>query len=79
MAMRCGRGPTMWASLLSVAAFDFFFVPPYLTFAVADMGSLVTFSIMLCAALVISTLTICLCQQAEPPANASGVQWRSTP
>ncbi len=54
----------MWASLLSVAAFAFFFVPPYLTFAVADMGSLVTVSIMLCAALVISTLTIRLCQQA---------------
>ena len=64
MAMRCGRGPAMWASILSVAAFDFFFVPPYLTFAVADMGSLVTFSIILCAALVISTLTIRLRQQA---------------
>src|SRR6266851_5799500 len=64
VAMRGGRGPAMWASLLSVAAFAFFFVPPYLTFAVADMGSLVTVSIMLCAALVISTLTIRLCQQA---------------
>src|SRR2546428_4293389 len=62
--MRGGRGPAMWASILSVAAFAFFFVPPYLTFAVADMGSLVTVSIMLCAALVISTLTIRLCQQA---------------
>ena len=64
MAMRCGRGPAMWASILSVAAFAFFFVPSYLTFAVADLGSLVTLSIMVCAALVISTLTIRLCQQA---------------
>src|SRR6266446_7498985 len=55
--MRGGRGPAMWASLLSVAAFAFFFVPPYLTCAVADMGSLVTVSIMLCAALVISPPT----------------------
>ena len=64
VAMRCGRGPAMWASILSVAAFAFFFVPPYPTFAVADMASLVTFSVMLCAALVISMLTIRLCQQA---------------
>src|SRR6266446_3170626 len=40
VAMRCGRGPAMWASLLSVAAFAFFFVPLYLTFAVPVMGSL---------------------------------------
>jgi len=64
VAMRCGRGPAMWASILSVAAFAFFFVPLYLTFAVADMGSLVTFSVMIFAALVISMLTIRLCQQA---------------
>ena len=48
VAMRCGRGPAMWASILSVAAFAVFFVPPYLTFAVADMGSLVTFSNQWC-------------------------------
>ncbi len=64
VAMRCGRGPAMWASLLSVAAFAFFFVPPYPTFAVADMASLVTFSIMLFSSLFIITLTIRLCQQA---------------
>src|SRR5215470_9437481 len=47
VAMRCGRGPAIWTSILSVAAFDFFFVPPYLTFAVADMAYLVTFTVML--------------------------------
>src|SRR5262245_13854032 len=65
IAMRCGRGPAIWASILSVAAFDFFFVPPYLTFAVADMAYLVTFTVMLFVALVISTLTVRLRQQAE--------------
>src|SRR5579862_4522583 len=30
-AARFGRGPAIFASFLSVAAFDFFFVPPYLT------------------------------------------------
>ena len=33
--------------MLSVAAFDFFFVPPSLTFAVSDTEYLVTFAVML--------------------------------
>ena len=39
-ASRLGRGPSILASVLSVAAFDFFFVPPYLTFAVSDTAVL---------------------------------------
>ena len=58
---------------------DFFFVPPYLTFAVADMAYLITFTVMLFVALVISTLTIRLRSKQKPPANASGVRRRSTP
>ena len=65
VAMRFGRGPAIWASVLSVAAFDFFFVLPYLSFAVSDMQYLVTFTVMLFVALVISTLTVRLRQQAE--------------
>ncbi len=53
----CGRGPSVLASVLSVAAFDFFFVPPFLTFAVSDTQYLLTFAVMLTIALVISTLT----------------------
>jgi two-component system, OmpR family, sensor histidine kinase KdpD len=62
--MRGGRGPARWAALLSVAAGACFFVPPYRTCAVAALGSRVTLSIMVCAALVLSTLTIRLGQQA---------------
>jgi two-component system, OmpR family, sensor histidine kinase KdpD len=51
--------------VLSVLAFDFFFVPPYLTFAVSDVEYLVTFTVMLLVALIISTLTVRLQQQAE--------------
>ncbi|MGH2543909.1 MAG: DUF4118 domain-containing protein, partial [Ardenticatenaceae bacterium] len=65
VAARYGRGPSLLASLLSVATFDFFFVPPYLTFAVSDSQYLVTFGVMLVVALVISTLTVRLRQQAE--------------
>ena len=60
-----GRGPSMLASLLSVAAFDFFFVPPFGTFAVADTEYLFTFLVMLLTGLVISTLTARVQFQAE--------------
>jgi two-component system sensor histidine kinase KdpD len=65
VAVRFGRGPAVLASVLSVAAFDFFFVPPYLTFAVSDTEYLITFGVMLCAALVISTMAARLREQAR--------------
>jgi len=57
VSARAGRGASVAAAVLSVAAFDFFFVPPYLTFAVSDTQYLVTFAVMLVVALVTSTLT----------------------
>ena len=55
----------MLASVLSVAAFDLCFVSPTMSFAVAHLEYLVTFAVMLLVALVISTLTVRLHQQAE--------------
>src|SRR5204863_194769 len=65
VAMRFGRVASALASVLSVAAFDFFFVPPYFTFAVTDSQYLVTFMVMLVVALVISDLTLRARDQAE--------------
>jgi two-component system sensor histidine kinase KdpD len=65
VAARFGRGPSILATVLSVATFDFFFVRPYLTFAVSDAEYLVTFVVMLAVGLVISTLTVRLRQQAD--------------
>ncbi len=65
IATRYGRGPSVLASVLSVAAFDFFFVPPYLTFAVANTQYLLTFAVMLVVGLVISGLTVRIRLQAE--------------
>jgi two-component system sensor histidine kinase KdpD len=65
VAARHGRGPSLLASLLSVVAFDFFFVPPYLTFAVSDAEYLITFAVMLLASFVISGLTVRIRTQAE--------------
>ena len=39
---RYGQLPALLTSVLGVAAFDFFFVPPYYTFAVADAQALST-------------------------------------
>jgi len=65
VAMRAGRGPSLAASVLSVAAFDFFFVPPFFTFAVTDTRHLFTFLVMLVVGLVISGLTLRTRTQAE--------------
>ncbi len=60
-----GRGPAVLAAVLSVAVFDFFFVPPFYTFGVTDTEYLITFGVLLTTGLVISTLTTRLRQQAE--------------
>jgi len=60
-----GLGPSILASLLSVLVFDFFFVPPVISFTVADTQYLVTFGVMLALAVIISTLTAQIRHQAE--------------
>ena len=65
VATRHGRRPSGLAALLSVAAFDFFFVPPHMTFAVSDTQYLVTFGVMLVVGLLISTLAVRVKAQAE--------------
>ncbi|HET7375120.1 MAG TPA: sensor histidine kinase KdpD, partial [Anaerolineae bacterium] len=64
-AVRFGRGPSILATILSVAAFDFFFIPPFYTFAVSDTQYIFTFAVMLSTALIISNLTSRTRQQAE--------------
>jgi len=55
-AVRLGRRPAMLTALLGVLAFDFFFVPPHITFVVADTQYLITFAGLLVVGLVISSL-----------------------
>jgi len=57
VSSRFRMGASVLAAFLSVAAFDFFFVPPYLTFAVADFRHATTFIVMFVVAIVISGLT----------------------
>jgi two-component system sensor histidine kinase KdpD len=57
VAVRLGRGPSVFASFVSVALFDFFHVPPHWSFAVSHAQYLLTFAVMLAVALIISHLT----------------------
>ncbi|HEX6274455.1 MAG TPA: sensor histidine kinase KdpD [Polyangiaceae bacterium] len=57
VSSRYGFAASILAAFLSVAAFDFLFVPPYFTFAVGDLRHMVTFVVMFLVAVVISGLT----------------------
>ncbi|KQR55368.1 DUF4118 domain-containing protein [Acidovorax sp. Leaf160] len=57
VALRWGRAPAALAALLNVLSFDYFFVPPSMSFAVSDAQYLVTFAVMLAVGLVIGQLT----------------------
>jgi two-component system sensor histidine kinase KdpD len=64
-AVYLGRGPSILAAALSVLAFDFFFVPPQLTFAVSDTQYVLTFIGLFIVSLVVSSLAARAREQAE--------------
>ncbi len=64
-AVYLGRGPSILVSVLGVLAFDFFFIPPYLTLAVDDTEYLITFIGLLLVGLVISALAVSAREQAD--------------
>jgi K+-sensing histidine kinase KdpD len=57
-AARIGRGPSLLAAALAVLAFDFFFIPPYVTFLVTEKRYVLTFAIMLVVSLLTSGLSL---------------------
>ena len=65
VAVQFGRLPALLATVLNVAAFDFFFVPPRFSFAVSDVQYLVTFAVMLTVGLVVGQLTASLRYQVR--------------
>lgn len=64
IAMRSTKSVAFFASVLSVAAFDFFCVPPYLTFAVSDYEYLLTFAVMLTVSILIASQAVEIRMQA---------------
>ncbi len=62
---RVRQRPALLASVLSIALFDFCFVPPYYTFAVHDVNYVLTFGMMLGIGIVMSRLTGRIREQAD--------------
>lgn len=56
VAVRYGLWPSLLGCLASVLAYNFFFIPPVYTFAVADPANLVTLFVFLLVAVVTSNL-----------------------
>jgi two-component system sensor histidine kinase KdpD len=64
-AIYLGRGPAVLTSILSVVAFDFFFITPRFTMAVSDTEYLLTFAGLLAVGLIISHLAAIVREQAD--------------
>ena len=65
VASRTGTWPSFLTVVLSITAFNFFFVPPQFTFAVYDARFVVTFAVMFIVAFAISRLTNQVRRKAE--------------
>lgn len=74
VSMRLGYGPSLMAAVLSVIAFEFFFIPPIFSFAVSDLRHFVTFAVMFVVAIVISHQT----KRIRDQADASSAKERDT-
>ncbi|WP_339306464.1 ATP-binding protein [Paenibacillus sp. FSL L8-0435] len=64
-AVYWGMGPAVYAASISVIMFDFFFVPPYLSFTVEDLRYLISFVVYLAVAILTASLAGRLRQQLE--------------
>jgi K+-sensing histidine kinase KdpD len=50
-------GPALWASVIQVLCFNYFFIPPYHTFTIADPANWIAFSAFVITALVVGQLS----------------------
>jgi len=64
-AVYFGFGPSIVVCILGVLAFDFFIIPPVLSFAVQDVQYLFTFIVLLLVGIVVSYLTSRIRKQGE--------------
>jgi two-component system sensor histidine kinase KdpD len=60
-----GLGPSILVSIFGVLSFDFFHVPPYMTFRVTDTQYIFTFFSLILVGVVISYLTMVVRRQTE--------------
>jgi two-component system sensor histidine kinase KdpD len=69
VAIFWGLGPSILTAILSVFAFDFFLVPPYLTLAVGNTADIFTLIVLLLVGVMISYLTTRVRDQTEIAKN----------
>lgn len=69
IAIWLGTGPSLFASVLGLLAFNFFFVEPYYRFSVLNPGYYFTFAILLAASLGVGLMTGRLRREADMAAR----------
>ncbi|MGB7789026.1 DUF4118 domain-containing protein [Methanoregula sp.] len=74
VAWRRGLWPAIFTSIIGVLAFDFFFVPPYLTFRFTDSEYLITFAGMV----IVGSLISLLVARAKNYADAASIREKET-
>ena len=74
VAWRRGLRPAIFTAVIGVLAFDFFFVPPYLSFRSTDTEYLITFSGMI----VVGALISILVARAREYADAAQIREKET-
>jgi two-component system, OmpR family, sensor histidine kinase KdpD len=57
IALYLGRGPSIFAAIASIIAFDFFFVRPYYSFTIHDVEYFLSFVVFVIIAVLVSNLT----------------------
>ena len=74
VAFRRGLKPAIFTAVIGVLAFDFFFIPPHLTFRVSDTEYLITFTGMIIVGALISLLVA----RAHEHADAAQIREKET-
>ncbi len=74
VAWRRGLRPAIFTAVIGVLAFDFFFIPPYLSFRITDTEYLITFAGMIIVGALISLLVA----RAHEHADAAQIREKET-
>jgi two-component system, OmpR family, sensor histidine kinase KdpD len=74
IAWKRGLRPAIFTAIIGVLAFDFFFIPPYLSFRVSDTEYLITFAGMI----VLGALVSILVTRSREQANAAEIREQET-
>ncbi len=73
VAYQFGLGPSLFAAFLSMACYNFFFLPPIYTFIIADPINIAALFFFLFTALIVSNLTARVRRQADMARNRAAI------